>query len=648
MTSRPIWTPSDERARSSRLTAYMQWLKEKHGLDFGSYNELYQWSVDHVDRFWESIWQYADIVHSATYTDVLVNPQMPGATWFVGAKLNFAENLLRYADSHPAIVSYRENREPIRLTYAELYDQVAACAMGLKKLGVKPGDRVASYIPNLPEAVIAMLATTSIGAVWSSCSPDFGLQGALDRFSQITPKVLITADGYSYAGNIHSSGDTVAHIAEQIPAIEKIVVVRNIGNMAGFAGSRTMSWDTLLVAPASGIDFEPLPFDHPVYIMYSSGTTGKPKCIVHGAGGTLLQHYKELALHTDLHRADTIFYFTTCGWMMWNWLVSSLMLGATVVLYDGSPAHPKADVLWNMVEREGVTIFGTSPRFLSASQHLGLRPKESHDLSKLRIMLSTGSPLAAENFEYVYRDIKEDIQLSSISGGTDIISCFMLGNPLLPVYSEEIQCRGLGMKVEAFDNNGKPVIDQTGELVCTKPFPSMPVSFWNDPDGAAYRAAYFSTYPGIWRHGDYIKITERGGVVVFGRSDATLNPGGVRIGTAEIYNPVEALPEIKDSLVVGQRWKNDIRIVLFVVLTEGYSLTDELKRKICDTIRRHNTSRHVPSAILPIREVPRTLNAKKVEVAVTKIIHGEPVTNRDSLINPDSLIQFENLPELTI
>ncbi len=644
--SRPLWTPSEERIRSSRMHAYMLWLEEKYGLDIGTYDDLYSWSIDSVDKFWESIWQFADIVHSTPYRSVLDEPHMPGAKWFTGARLNFAENLLRYNDSHIALVSYRENQLPMRISYAELYDQVAACAAGLKKLGVKEGDRVAAYIPNLPEAVIGMLAATSIGAVWSSCSPDFGMQGALDRFSQITPKVLITADGYSYGGKVHSSEETVRHIAEKIPAIEKVVVVRNIGNAFGEPNSRVIAWDDLIAGRPAKLDFSQLPFDHPVYIMYSSGTTGKPKCIVHGAGGTLLQHYKELALHTDLHRADKIFYFTTCGWMMWNWLVSSLMLGATIVLYDGSPAYPNAAALWDMAEREGVTIFGTSPRFLSASQNIGLKPREFHDLAALRIMLSTGSPLAAENFAYVYREVKKDIQLSSISGGTDIISCFMLGNPMLPVFAEEIQCRGLGMKVEAYDAAGRPVIGQTGELVCSKPFPSMPVSFWNDPDGSAYRAAYFATYSNVWRHGDYIKITKRGGVIVFGRSDATLNPGGVRIGTAEIYNPVEALPEIKDSLVIGQRWKHDVRIVLFVVLADGRTLTDELKRKITDAIRRHNTPRHVPSVILQIHEVPRTLNGKKVEVAAAQVIHGEAVGNRDSLINPDSLDQFKNIPEL--
>ncbi|MBK7142343.1 MAG: acetoacetate--CoA ligase [bacterium] len=644
----PLWTPSAERVASARMTAYMRWLGDKHGHAFSSYHQLYQWSIEQTDQFWKSIWEYGEIIHSHPPTSILDDNRMPGARWFASAKLNFAENLLRYRDDRIALISYREQHLVGRLTYAELYRQVAAAAAGLKKAGVGRGDRVAAYIPNQVEAVIAMLATTSLGAIWSSCSPDFGLQGALDRLSQISPKVLIAADGYQYLGKQHSCLDVITHLVDQIPAIQHAFVVNNIGSDLSGTGDRIQRWDQLLDLNATEIIFAQLPFDHPIYIMYSSGTTGKPKCIVHGAGGTLLQHFKELALHTDLRRDDTIFYFTTCGWMMWNWLVSSLMIGATIVLYDGSPAYPSVNSLWEMADHEKISIFGTSPKFLSTCQHAGIRPIADDSLPRLRTILSTGSPLTAENFSYVYRDIKADIQLSSISGGTDIISCFMLGNPVLPVYAEEIQCRGLGMQVEAFDNSGRPVIEQTGELVCTKPFPSMPVSFWDDPDGAKYRAAYFDVYPGVWRHGDYIKITSRGGVVVFGRSDATLNPGGVRIGTAEIYNPVEAMPEIKDSLVIGQRWNNDIRIVLFVVLHDEYTLDDDLKKRIRESIRRHNTPRHVPSVILQIREVPRTLNAKKVEVAVTRIIHGDPVTNREALVNPDSLRQFENLPELRV
>lgn len=642
----PLWTPSPERAASSRMAAFMLWLGQRHGLTFESYPQLYQWSIDNIEQFWATIWEYGKFVHSNPPVTILDSDRMPGARWFDGARLNFAENLLRHRDERTAIISYREDRLVVRMSYDELYLKVAACAEGLRHAGVKQGDRVAAYIPNQAEAIIAMLATTSIGAIWSSCSPDFGLQGALDRLSQIEPKVLIAADGYVYLGKQHSCVDVIAHLVEQIPAIQRAFVVNNIGDGLNGVDARISSWNELLSNDSTELWFEQLPFDHPIYIMYSSGTTGKPKCIVHGAGGTLLQHFKELALHTDLHREDTIFYFTTCGWMMWNWLVSSLMIGATIVLYDGSPAFPSVHALWEMARAEGITIFGTSPKFLSTCQHAGVRPIAGDGLPKLRTILSTGSPLTAENFAYVYREIKNDVQLSSISGGTDIISCFMLGNPLLPVFSEEIQCRGLGMKVEAFDNNARPVVNQTGELVCTAPFPSMPVSFWNDPDGAKYRAAYFDTYPGVWRHGDYIKITERGGVVVFGRSDATLNPGGVRIGTAEIYNPVEAMPEIKDSLVIGQRWHNDIRIILFVVLQDGIILDDDLKKRIREAIRRHNTPRHVPAIILPINEVPRTLNAKKVEVAVTRIIHNEPVTNREALINPDSLKQFEDLPEL--
>ncbi len=546
----------------------------------------------------------------------------------------------------PALIGWNERGLSQRISYRQLYASVSSCAAGLRKLGISHGDRVAAFIPNIPEAVIAMLAATSIGALWSSCSPDFGLQGVLDRFGQIEPKVLFTVDGYQYQGNLYRCDEEVRQICARIPSIQKVVVIPYLGESASGNSETSMSWNELLAGSGGEISFEQLPFDHPVYIMYSSGTTGAPKCIVHGAGGTLLQHWKELVLHTNLTRSDTITYYTTCGWMMWNWLVSSLMVGSTVLLYDGSPAHPNINCLWDVIDAEQISVFGTSPKFLTSCQQLGLVPKASHSLASLKTILSTGSPLTASNFSWVYREVKSDLQLSSISGGTDIISCFMLGNPLLPVYSEEIQGRGLGMKVEAYDDHGRPVIDQTGELVCTKPFPSTPVFFWNDPDGQKYRQAYFDRYPGIWRHGDYIRITEHGGVVVYGRSDATLNPGGVRIGTAEIYNPVESMAEIADSIVIGQKWNDDIRILLFVVMADGLTLTEEVKSNIRRRIREQYTPRHVPAIILPIREVPRTLNGKKVEVAVARVIHGEPVSNRDALANPESLAQFENLPEL--
>lgn len=624
----------------------MRRVSQRIGREMRDYSDLYSWSIENIEEFWESIWHEAKITHSSKYHSVLSSRRMPGAQWFDGATLNFARNLLRYRDDRPAIIHWRESGTPIRYTYRELYRSVAACSKGLARLGVRSGDRIAANLPNIPEAVIAMLAATSQGALWSSCSPDFGAQGVIDRFSQISPKLLITVDRYVYQGKSVSCLEAAQEIAARIPSIEKIIVISPYPTPVPSRDDNLLTWDDLLSQAVDEIDFAELPFDHPVYIMYSSGTTGAPKCIVHGAGGTLLQHYKELVLHTDVKRSDIVCYYTTCGWMMWNWLVSSLSIGATVFLYDGSPAYPNIEILWRAIEQERISVFGTSPKYLSACQRSGLIPRDQFDLSSLRTVLSTGSPLSDENFAWVYGNVKQDLQLSSISGGTDIISCFMLGNPLLPVFSGEIQCRGLGMKVEAFDQEGSSLMNQTGELVCTAPFPSMPIGFWNDPDGTRYRKAYFDIYPGVWHHGDYIRITERGTVVVYGRSDATLNPGGVRIGTAEIYNPVEALPEIVDSIAVGQRWNNDIRIILFVVLAEGVELTIELKTKIKNAIRAHSTPRHIPSLILPVQEVPRTLNGKKVEIAVTQIIHGENVPNRDALQKPVLLDQFVNIPEL--
>ncbi len=624
----------------------MRRVSQHIGREIRDYADLYCWSIEYIEEFWESIWHEADIIHSRKYLAVLSNSGMPGAQWFVGARLNFAQNLLRYRDDRPAIIHWRENGTPIRYTYRELYRSVAACSKGLARLGIQPGDRIAANLPNIPEAAIAMLAATSRGALWSSCSPDFGAQGIIDRFSQISPKLLITVDHYIYQGKSVSCLEAAQEIAARIPSIERIIVISPSLTPAIASDCNLLTWNDLLSQATDEIDFAELPFDHPVYIMYSSGTTGAPKCIVHGSGGTLLQHYKELALHTDLKRSDVICYYTTCGWMMWNWLVSSLSIGATVFLYDGSPAYPNIGILWKAIEQERISIFGTSPKYLSTCQRSGLIPRDQFDLSSLRTILSTGSPLSDENFAWVYGSVKQDLQLSSISGGTDIISCFMLGNPLLPVVSGEIQCRGLGMKVEVFDQQGRSVVDRTGELVCTAPFPSMPIGFWNDPDGTRFREAYFDTYPGVWHHGDYIRITERGTVVVYGRSDATLNPGGVRIGTAEIYSSVEALSEIVDSIAVGQRWNNDIRIILFVVLSDGVELTSELKSEIKNAIRAHSTPRHIPSLILPIREVPRTLNGKKVEIAVTQTIHGESVPNREALQRPDLLDQFVNIPEL--
>lgn len=620
-------------------------------MEVDSYEELYQWSVSEIPTFWESIWQFCEVKASTNYEKVMGLPKMPGTEWFKGAKLNFAQNLLRYQDGHVAVVSIGEDRPSERLTYQELYLSVAQCAQSLKKLGVKKGDRVAGFVPNISEVVIAMLATSSLGAIWSSCSPDFGVKGILDRFGQIQPKVLFTADGHSYNGKKFDSLERVGQVAKEISSIQKIVVIPYVSLTPQLKSlPQALLWNDFLSSEAKEISFEQLPFDHPLYILYSSGTTGVPKCIVHGQGGTLLQHLKELVLHTDLKREDRICYITTCGWMMWNWLVSSLAVGATVVLTEGSSTYPDIAFRWKLIEQEKLTVFGTSPKFISLCQNEGIVPKKSADLSSLKTLLSTGSPLSKDNFEWVYENVKKDLQLSSISGGTDIISCFMLGNPLLAVYPEEIQCRGLGMKVETFDDEGKSILGQKGELVCTAPFPSMPIYFWDDPEQKKYRNAYFQHYlnmgPNIWHHGDYVEITPRGGLIVYGRSDATLNPGGVRIGTAEIYRQIEALPEIKDSIVVGQQWQNDIRVILFVILQEGYLLTEELIAKIKKTIKEGASPRHVPAKILTVTDIPYTISGKKVELAVTCIIHNESVKNKDALANPDSLEQFKNRPEL--
>jgi acetoacetyl-CoA synthetase len=575
-----------------------------------------------------------------------------GPRWFVGARLNFAENLLRYRDDREALVFWCERGPLRRLTYRELYDEVARVAFALRAAGVGVGDRVAGFMPNLPETVIAMLATTSLGAIWSSCSPDFGVSGVLDRFGQIEPRVLFCADGYRYAGREIDCVARVRDIASRIPSIERVVVTPYLDPSPDLSGVRdAVLWNDF--APrgdAPPLRFEQLPFDHPVYIMYSSGTTGLPKCMVHGAGGTLIQHLKELVLHTDLSRDDRIFYFTTCGWMMWNWLVSSLAVGATVMLYDGASFIRRRPILWDLCADERLTVFGTSAKWLALAEKEGLRPVESHDLGSLKAILSTGSPLADHSYDYVYRDVKPDVRLSSISGGTDIVSCFAVGNPIGPVWRGELQTRGLGMKVEVFDENGRSVVGQPGELVCTAPFPSMPVAFWNDPDGAKYRAAYFERFPNVWRHGDWAEITPHGGMIITGRSDATLNPGGVRIGTAEIYRQVDQLPEVLESLVVGQDVTTDAgpdtRIVLFVRLVEGATLTDALRERIREQIRTNASPHHVPKKIIQVSDIPRTISGKITELAVRDVIHGRPVKNADALANPGALELFRNLPEL--
>ncbi len=647
---RPLWQPSAERIKNSNLSSLMAQLKEKRGLEFASYDELYKWSVEERAAFWESVWEYGGIIASQGYDKVMVDgDKMPGAQWFTGARLNFAENLLRFRDDREALVFKGETQEAVRISYSELYDQVARLAAALREAGVQCGDRVAGFVPNMIETVVAMLAATSIGAIWSSCSPDFGIKGVLDRFGQIEPKVLFTANGYSYNGKSFSSLEKIGEILGSLPSIEKVVVIPYTEERADISaiGNAVHYQDFLKKEDNLEIEFEQLPFDHPLYIMYSSGTTGTPKCIVHGTGGTLIQHLKEHLLHVDLKREDRIYYFTTCGWMMWNWLVTALAVGATTILFDGSPFYPDGGTTFKLAEDEKITVYGTSAKFIAAVQQTGLKPGSTYNLSAIKAICSTGSPLSAESFEYVYRDIKKDVNLASISGGTDIISCFALGNPTLPVYIEELQCRGLGMKVEAFDDFGQPVYGEKGELVCTAAFPSMPIYFWNDPDNQKYHDAYFDRYNNIWCHGDYVMITETGGVIIYGRSDATLNPEGVRIGTAEIYRQVETIPGIKDSVVIGQDWEDsDVRIVLFVILEEGVELTPEFEKQIKSTIRKSTTPRHVPAKIIAVGDIPYTISGKKVELAVKRMVHNLPITNRDALANPDALNNFKDLEAL--
>ena len=646
----PLWTPSEERKKQTNMTQFIAYVNEKYGKEFTSYEELYQWSIDNIPDFWKTMWDFGQIRASREY-DIIVDDlnKMPGAQWFIGAKLNFTENLLRYRDDNVALIFKGEAQDSIKITYLELYDRVARLAKSLREAGVTAGDRVAGFMPNMMETVVAMLAATSIGATWSSCSPDFGIKAMLDRFGQIEPKILFTANGYSYNGKSFDSLGRITDILKELPSIKKVVVVPYTQEEPDISGLPNAVHYGEFVSKESGleIEFEQLPFEHPLYIMYSSGTTGLPKCMVQSAGGVLIHHIKELMLHTDVKRADTIFYFTTCGWMMWNWLVSSLSLGATVLLFDGSPFYPDPGALWKLAQDEKITIFGTSARYIAAIENEGVKPGRDYDLTPLKAVLSTGSPLTEEGFEYVYREVKEELQLASISGGTDINGCFALGNPIGPVYAGELQCRALGMNVEAFAADGKPVRNQQAELVCTAPFPSMPIYFWNDPKMEKYRNAYFEKYPGVWHHGDYIEIREdTGGVIIYGRSDATLNPAGVRIGTAEIYRVVETLEEVTDSIVVGQDWENDIRVILFVKLAQGVQLTEDLVKKIRNTIRANTTPRHVPAKIIPVDDIPYTINMKKVELAVKNVIHGKPVLNRDALANPEALDLYEDIPEL--
>lgn len=647
--SEPLWRPSKERINASNLKRFGESLKHELGLSVDDYQQLHRWSVEQPNLFWEQIWRFVDIRASRDWDSVLCDGEkFPGAIWFEGARLNYAENLLRNRSDKVALISRLENGSRKTLSYKQLYQQVSKCATALRQLGVARGDRVAGFMPNIPETIVAMLATASIGAIWSSCSPDFGINGVMDRFGQIQPKVLFGCDGYFYNGKTINSLPRIEEICAKIESIIQMVVVPVIHDAVPIGGvSNSVFYNDFLSGHHDAeLIFEQLPFDHPLYIMYSSGTTGVPKCIVHSAGGTLIQHLKEQQLHTDLKPEDKLFYFTTCGWMMWNWLVSGLASEATLILYDGSPFYPEAKSLIDMAEEEQVSIFGTGAKYIGALEKAGVVPRQTHNLQYLTALLSTGSPLSHESFRYVYADIKSDLCLASISGGTDIISCFVLGNPCIPVWEGEIQCSGLGMAVEIWDDEGNAVTQQKGELVCTKPFPSAPIYFWNDPENKKYLSAYFETYPGIWAQGDYGEITVHNGTIIHGRSDAVLNPGGVRIGTAEIYRQVEKLNDVVDSICIGQNWDDDVRVVLFVVLRAGVDLDDALQKTICHSIRSETTPRHVPAKIIAVADIPRTISGKIVELAVRKVVHGELVTNADALANPESLEQFKGIAEL--
>jgi acetoacetyl-CoA synthetase len=652
----PIWSPSVERIAQANMSAFLRYVADEGP---GDYAELYYWSVLHPEKFWPKVWSFSGVIadeRDGKRWDEVVrgldrmappDPEL-GPRWFIGSRLNFAENLLRYRDDRDAIVAWDEKGRQRSWSYAELYREVGKVAAALRAQGIGVGDRVAGFVPNVPETVVAMLAAASLGAVWSSCSPDFGAQGVLDRFGQIEPRVLFCTERYRYAGKEIDLRDRIAEVVERIPSIERVVLVPYGGGQSNASGiARAQSWAEYVGAgEPPELTFERLPFDHPLYILYSSGTTGLPKCLVHSGGGTLLQHLKEHGLHTDIKREDRVFYFTTCGWMMWNWLVSSLALGSTIVLYDGAPFSPKNETLWDMAESERITVFGTSAKYLAMCEKNGLSPVETHDLPALRTILSTGSPLANHSFDYVYSKVKHDVHLASISGGTDIVSCFAGGNPIAPVYRGELQTRALGMAVHVFDEAGKPLIGEPGELVCTRPFVSMPVAFWNDPDQSKYHAAYFDRYPNVWRHGDWCELTEHDGMIIYGRSDATLNPAGVRIGTAEIYRQVEQLPEILESVAVGQEIGDDatgdVRIVLFVRLQEGVQLDERLREKIRNQIRSNTSPLHVPKKIIQVSDIPRTISGKISELAVRDVIHGRPVKNTEALANPEALKLYDS------
>jgi len=649
----PLWAPDQARIERANVTRFAREAIGRWNLGLNNYPDFYRWSVKQPEQFWQSVWSFCGVIAGDRGTRVVADrDRMPGARWFPDARLNFAQNLLRRRDDTPALVFWGEDRIKRRVTHAELTAQVSRIAGALRASGVKSGDRVVGYLPNMPEAIMAALAAASIGAIWSSCSPDFGVQGVLDRFGQIEPTVLFAADGYWYNGKAVDTLAKTRDIVDGLPGLRSVVVVPYLRDRPDVSGIRHARCLEDFVAGHIGgeIRFEQLPFNHPLYILYSSGTTGVPKCIVHGAGGTLLQHLKEHQLHCDVKPGDRLFYFTTLGWMMWNWLASGLASGATLLLYDGSPLLRGGAIVYDYADAEGMTHLGTSAKFIDACAKSGLAPMRTHSLAPLRTILSTGSPLVPESFDYVYRSVKKDLCLSSMSGGTDIIACFAAGNTILPVWRGEIQCLALGMRVEVWDETGRALARGKGELVCTNSFPSMPIGFWNDPDDRKYRAAYFEHFPGVWRHGDWCEITGHGGMIIYGRSDATLNPGGVRIGTAEIYRQVEQLDEVVESLVIGQNWPPgqiaDVRVVLFVKLREGLALDEPLEARIRQQIRANTTPRHVPAKIVQVRDIPRTKSNKIVELAVRNVVHGEPVKNVEALANPEALDDYRDRAEL--
>ena len=644
-----LWEPSGQRIAEARMSAFMRDVEAAHSIRIPDYGALWRWSVENREPFWRAIWKFCDALGDPGEVTVVDGERMPGARWFPNGRLNFAENCLRFRGSDDALVFRGEDQVRRRLSRDELYAQVSRAAQALRAAGVKEGDRVAGFLPNMPETVIVALAAAAIGAIWSSCSPDFGVEGVVDRFGQIEPKVVFVADGYFYNGKTFETLDKASELRARIKGVEKLVVIPYVApalELAAASGGAVTFEDFLRPFNPGEIEFAQLPFNHPLYILYSSGTTGAPKCIVHGAGGTLLQHLKEHQLHTDIRPGDRIFYFTTCGWMMWNWLVSGLACGATLLLYDGSPFHPHPGVMFDYAESERMTMFGTSAKYIEAIRKAGVEPKRTHRLDAMRTMCSTGSPLAPEGFDYVYAAVKDDLCLASISGGTDLVSCFALGNPIAPVWRGELQCRGLGMRVEVWDENGNAVRESKGELVCTAPFVTMPLQFWNDPDGSKYRSAYFERFPGVWCHGDWAELTAHDGMIIYGRSDATLNPGGVRIGTAELYRQVEGLDEVVECMAVGQDWENDVRIILFVRLRDGLKLDDALHGKIRGTIQQNLTPRHVPARIIQVPDIPRTRNGKLMELAVRNLIHGRPVKNLEAVANPETLEFYANIPEL--